>query len=134
MTPDLRQKDKAVLQAIKDGARTVSQIKETTTLSNREINYSLTEKSLQQHGLVEIQREEGREWTEIKSEERYIWKPKTVELTDKAIKLLAEHETNTRYEDLSKQELIQRIHELEQRQDRLETMFRDFREKVMKKI
>jgi len=136
MTPDtdLREKDIAVLQAIQDGAQTVSQIKATTTLSNREINYSLTEKSLQQQGLVEIEREEGRKWTEFQNSERYIWKPKTVELTDKAITLLAEHQTNNRYEDLSKQELIQRIHELEQRQTRLENMFKDFRQKVMKRI
>jgi len=135
MTPDLRNKDKAILQAVEDGARTVSEIKDRTTLSNREINYSLTEYSLAEQGLVEIQKQEGREWREINGEERYIWKPKTIKPTDKAITLLADLDTeNTEYEDLSKQELIQQIHELEQRQNRLENMFKNFREKVMDRI
>jgi len=134
MTPDLRDKDIAVLQAIQDGARTVSQIKETTTLSNREINYSLTEYSLEEQGLIEIHRQEGREWREINGEERYIWKPKTVEPTDKAIQILADLDTEDRYDDMSRREIIERVEELEQRLDRTETMFKDFRDKVMREI
>lgn len=135
MTTELRDKDLTVLQAIQDGANTVSEIKESTTLSNREINYSLTEKSLKEMGLVEIDRANGREWHKINGEERYVWKPKTVELTDQALQTLAEQENKTdRYEDMSKRELIDRIQELEQRQDRLETVFKDFRNKVMGQI
>lgn len=135
MTTDLGAKEIAVLQAIQDGAETVPEIREKTTLTSREINYRLNEYSLEELGLVEIDRKEGREWLEIDGEERYVLKPKKVQLTDKALQILAEHETNAeRYEDMSKQELIERIHELEQRQDRLETVFKDFRQKVMKRI
>jgi len=135
MTESLRDKDTAVLQAIQDGAQTVSEIREQTTLTNREINYSLTEKSLQTQGLVEIQKQEGREWREINGEKRYIWKPKQVELTDKGLRKLADLENpNTEYENLSKRELIQRIQELENRLNRIENMFKDFRQKVMKQI
>lgn len=136
MTSDLREKDLAVLQAIHDGATTVAEINEVTILSTREINYSLTEKSLEQQGLVEIHRNTGRDWREINGEERYVWTPKSVELTDKGVQMIANHEIDetSRYEDVSKRELSERLQELEERQNRLETVFRDFRESVMDRI
>ena len=128
MTTDLRDKDIAVLQALHDGAETVSEIKEATTLSNREINYSLTEKSLENHGLVTIHRRDGREWREINGHEQYVWQPKQVELTDQGIHTLTELSTNNHgYEDMTKRELIEELNELQDRVDRLETMFKDFR-------
>lgn len=134
MTAELREKDIAVLQAVQNGAATVSEIKEATTLTNREINYSLTEYSLQDLGLVEVTRSQGREWREIDGEERYVWKPKQVELTDEGIQTLADLETETSYEDMSKRELIEQVQELENRLDRLETVFKGFRRKVMERI
>lgn len=133
---DLREKDIAVLQAVQEGANTVSEVKEATTLTNREINYSLTEYSLEQHGLVEIQRPSGREWREINGEEKNVWKPKQVSITDKGLQILAEQnvEYQGKYSDLSRRELIGRVEELDQRLDRLETVFKDFREKVMDSI
>lgn len=135
MTQELREKDVAILQAIRDGAHSVSEIREQTTLSNREINYSLTEKSLQTQGLVEIQKQEGREWKEINGEQRYIWKPKQVQLTDKGLRKLADlDKRSTEYEDVSKRELIQQVQNLEERLDRMENMFKDFRQKVMEQL
>lgn len=134
MNQELREKDLAVLQAVQEGANTVSEIKEKTVLSNREINYSLTEYSLEQQGLVEIDRLDGREWRKINGEERYVWKPKQVRLTDQGLKTLAENGTTDRFEDMSRRELIERIQELEERQNRLEAVFKDFRRKVMEKI
>ena len=134
MNQELREKDLAVLQAVQEGANTVSEIKENTVLSNREINYSLTEYSLEQQGLVEINRLDGRGWRKINGEERYVWKPKQVRLTDQGLKTLAENGTTDRFEDMSRRELIERIQELEERQNRLEAVFKDFRRKVMEKI
>jgi hypothetical protein len=135
MTESLRDKDKAVLQAIHNGAETVTEIREATTLSNREINYSLTEYSLEQLDLVEINRSEGREWQKINGQEKNIWKPKKIKLTDQGIQKITELQTeSTKYEDMTRRELIQRIHQLEKRQDRLENTFKDFRTKVMKQL
>jgi len=134
MNQELREKDLAVLQALQEGANTVSEIKENTVLGNREINYSLTEYSLEQQGLVEIDRLDGRGWRKINGEERYVWKPKQVRLTDQGLKTLAENGTTDRFEDMSRRELIERIQELEERQNRLENVFKDFRRKVMEKI
>ena len=134
MTPELREKDIAVLQAIQTGASDTREIHEATTLTIREINYSLTEYSLEQQGLVEINRLDGRGWRKINGEERYVWKPKQVRLTDQGLKTLAENGTTDRFEDMSRRELIERIQELEERQNRLEAVFKDFRRKVMEKI
>lgn len=128
---DLREKDLAVLHAIHDGAEDISEIREATTLTNREINYSLTEKSLEQQDLVEIKRTEGRQQT---PDGKTIWKPKQVQLTDQGIQAIAQNQENTPYEDMTREELIQQVHELENRVDRLENIFKNFRQKVMKKL
>lgn len=132
----LRDKDVAVLQAIENGASTVTEIRESTTLTTRQINYSIDEYSLEKLGLVDVDRESGREWREVNGHQKNVWKSKQVQLTDKGIQLLAELETvqGDRYEDMSKQELIERVLELEERQDRFEQVFKDFRSKVMERI
>jgi hypothetical protein len=132
MTPELRDKDIAVLEAIRDGANDVHEIGEATTLTNREINYSITEYSLEDLGLVDVDRPDGREWREVDSREMEVWTPKQVALTDAGIQYLAQHDSEEHgYEDFSKRELVQRIEDLEERQDRLETLFKRFRDKVM---
>lgn len=135
MNTQLRDKDIAILQAIHDGAGNTSEIKQSTTLTLREINYSLTEKSLEDMGLVDIERPEGRAWQKIGDHEKYVFKPKEVKLTDEGLQTLAHRSKHyARFGDVSKRELVERIQELENRQDRLETVVRDFREKVMAKL
>lgn len=132
---DLRDKDIAILQAIQNGAQNVSDIRQATTLTTREINYSINEYSLEQYGLVEIHRPEGREWQVINGQKRNIWKPKTLQLTDKATRTLTEIDREQDlYQELSRQQMIRRLVELEERQDRLENMFKNFRSKVMEQI
>jgi hypothetical protein len=133
--PELRGEDIAVLEALHNGASTVSEIKEETTLTTRQINYSINEYSLEELGLVEVNRKEGRAWQEINGTEQYVWNPKTIELTDHGIQTLADQETDRHgYEEMSKQELVQRIQKLEQRVDRFEHVFKQFRKKVMDRL
>jgi transcriptional/translational regulatory protein YebC/TACO1 len=135
MNPELREKDIAVLQAIQNGASDTREIHEATILTTREINYSLTEKSLQQMNLVEIHQPEGRETREINGHQTNVWKPKKVGLTDEGIQTLADlDDVQHQYEDMSREELIQTTHQLEERLDRLETMFKNFRSKVMDRL
>jgi DNA-binding MarR family transcriptional regulator len=127
MNPEnLREKDIAVLQALQEGASNTSEIKKATTLTLREINYSINEKSLEQLGLVEVNRSKGRQ--------QGTWKPKTIELTDQGLQVLAEHGADIQYQDMSREELIQTVHQLEERLDRLETVFKHFRSRVMAQI
>jgi hypothetical protein len=134
MNPELRDKDITVLQAIQNGATDTHQIKQETQLTTREINYSINEYSLQEKGLVQVEKQDGREWRQINGHQKKVWKPKKLQLTDKAIQLLNQLETETGYENVSKRELAQRIQELEQRQNRLENQFKDFRNKVMDEL
>lgn len=133
---NLRDKDLAVLQAIHNGASTTSEIKEETTLTLREINYSINEYSLEQLNLIEVERPEGREQKEIDGSQRTIWKPKQVQLTDQGLQKITQHETDNaaKYEDMSRRELIEQVQELENRLNRLETVFKDFRNKTMEQI
>lgn len=130
---ELRDKDLAILQAIHDGASTVTEIREATTLTTREINYSLNEYSLQKLGLVKINRRKGRQQTQ---NGKTIWKPKTISLTDKGLQKLTQHQPGDaeKYKDMSRRELIEEVHELEEQLDRLENVFKDFRSKVMEQI
>lgn len=136
MNRDLREKDVAVLRAIVNGAETVQEVKEETSLSNREINYSLTEYSLEEMGLVAVDRSEGREWREIDGAEKFIWSPKNVELTDQGIAYLAtlDPEDGQQYEHMSRRELIEEVQDLEERIDRLENVFKAFRARVMDRL
>lgn len=136
MNEDLREKDIAVLRAIQDGATTVPAVKEATSLTNREINYSLMEYSLEEIGLVEVGRSAGREWREIDGEEKFIWSPKQVRLTDEGIAMLAtlDPEDGKQYEQLNRRELVEEVHDLEERIDRLESVFKDFRARVMDRL
>jgi hypothetical protein len=135
MKPDLRDKDIAVLQAIQNGAKDTSEIREATTLTNREINYSINQKSLEEHGLVNVKRPKGREQREVNGGKTSTWKAKRYNLTDKGIRYLKDLDQHPdQYEELEKRELIERIQELEERQDRLESMFKQFRSKVMENL
>lgn len=135
MTGELRDKDMAVLQAIHNGASDTREIHEATSLSIREINYSINEYSLEEQGLINVRRSEDREWREINGEKQNVWKPKSIELTEEGIQALADLDGDQhQYEDMSREELIQQVHELEERLDRLETMFKDFRSKVMDRL
>lgn len=136
MTVDLRDKDIAVLRAIENGATDTREIREATTLTIREINYSIDGYSLEALGLIEVTREQGREWRKIDGQEKNVWKPKQVRLTNKGIRTLAALDTlgGDQYEELSKRELIEQVQELETRLDRLETVFKDFRATVMEQL
>ena len=135
MTLEFRDKDIAVLQAIQAGASDTREIHEDTSLSIREINYSISEYSLEEQGFVDVHRPDGREWREINGQNQHVWKPKQVTLTDRGIRALAEFDAeNTRYDDMSRDELIQNVQELEDRLDRLENAFKNFRTKVIERI
>lgn len=132
MTDELRAKDVAVLQAIQEGASTTSEIREATTLTNREINYSLTEYSLEERGLVDINRRKGRQEDETG---KTIWTPKGVSLTDHGLQTLAQLPSGDKqYEAMNQRELIEEVQSLEERLDRLETVFKDFRQTVMRRL
>lgn len=130
----LNAKDLTVLQAVRDGCEDVFEITRATTLSNREVNYSLDEKSLADMGLVELSRPDGRVVREVDGEMRSFQAPKRVALTGKGVDVLDTVDDVERYRGMEWGELVERVRDLENRMDRLENGFATFRRQVMEKL
>lgn len=126
MSEELHPHEVAILQAIRDGAADAHEVKEKTTV-DREINYRLVEQeqSLVERGLVEIG--PPRQDTEYP----FPHQPKTVTLTDQGIQALASVENTDRYRDLSHEDLVDRVHDLEERLEKLESAFKRFRKRML---
>jgi len=129
----LRDEDHAVLCCIRDGDDDVQKIKAATTLSKRQVNYAFDK--LEDLGLIEVSRPDGQVERVIDGQKRVFDAPKRATLTEHAVDYLRSTETeNTQYSDLSKEELVETVHELEERIDRLENGFEGFRKQVLQKL
>lgn len=129
----LRDKDRAVLECIRDGDNDVQQIKAATTLSKREINYAF--EKLEELDFIEVTRPDGQVERIIDGQKRVFDAPKEATLTDDAVQYLqATNQDSNRYHDLSRDELVAKIHDLEDRVDRLESGFESFRQQVLQKV
>lgn len=131
-TTSLRDKDYAVLECIRDGDNDIQQIKAATTLTKREVNYAF--EKLEDQDFIEISRPDGQVERIIDGQKRVFDAPKEGTLTEKAVQYLQSTEKRTRYEDLSREELVERVHDLEDRVDRLENGFESFRQQVLQKL
>ena len=131
----VRDKDHAALTCIRNGDTDVQQIKAATTLSKNEVNYSFTK--LEDLGLIDVTRPTGRVERVIEGQKRIFDAPKTAHLTDKGSAYFdwtTRTQDTNQYQDLTRDELIHRITELEQRVDELETAFTTFQRQVQNHI
>lgn len=129
----LRDKDRAVLACIRDGDSDVQQIKAATTLSKREVNYSF--QKLEDLDFIEVSRPDGQVERIIDGQKRVFDAPKEATLTEDAVQYLQSVDRDSnRYQDLSRDELVNKIHDLEDRIDRLENGFESFRKQVLDKL
>jgi len=127
----VRDKDYTVLTCIRNGDTDVQQIKAATTLSKNEVNYSFTK--LEDLGLIDVMRPTGRVERVIEGQKRVFDAPKPAHLTDKGDDYFdwTDRTADTdRYQELSRDELVRRITELEQRVDELETAVTTFQRQV----
>lgn len=136
MTEDiaLREEDHLILKQIQEGNDDVQKITSATTLENHQVTYSF--QKLEGEDLIQISRPDKMVERVINGQKRVFQHPKTAELTDKGRKLIEESSQSdlSQYQDLSRQELVQRVHELDQRVDDLEQSFEIFRKQVQKLI
>jgi Fic family protein len=129
----LRDKDRAVLTCIRDGDNDVQQIKATTTLSKREINYSF--EKLEEMRFIDVSRPDGQVERIIDGQKRVFDAPKEATLTEDAIQYLQSTANDgDRYQDLTRDELVRTVRDLEARIDRLESGFESFRQQVLQKL
>lgn len=129
----LRDEDHAVLCCIRDGDDDVQKIKAATTLTKRQVNYAFDK--LEDLDLIEVSRPDGQVERVIDGQKRVFDAPKQATLTEQAVNYLQSTETaTTQYEDLSREELVETVHDLETRIDQLEDAFESFRKQVLDKL
>jgi len=127
----LRGKDQTVLHQIYDGNADIQQITEATTLSNRKVNYCF--QKLEQQGLVEVEKLDGMVERVINGQKRVFEHPKQARLTDKATNHL-DGKPSQKYDDMTHEELVERVHELEEEVDSLRRSLETFREQIQEKL
>jgi len=132
---ELREKDVAVLEAIRDGATDTYEIRESTSLSNREIDYALTDKSLAEMGLVEVHRVSGGEMQEVQGTRRRVPNAANrVTLTDKGQDVLDRVDTVDKFQSMSHDDLVQLVQDLEDRVDTVETQIHVVKKQIQKQL
>jgi transcription initiation factor IIF auxiliary subunit len=132
---ELREKDVAVLEAIRDGATDTYEIRESTSLSNREIDYSLTDKSLAEMGLVEVHRVSGGEMREVQGTRRRVPNAANrVTLTDKGRAVVDHVDRAETFASMSHDDLVQLVQELEDRVETVETQIGVVKKQIQKRL
>ncbi|MFC6717188.1 hypothetical protein ACFQHN_06305 [Natrialbaceae archaeon GCM10025896] len=131
---ELRGKDKIVLQAISNGHDDIQKITETTTLENHEVNYCFSK--LEDLDLITIEKPDGYTTRTINGQKRVFQTPKQATLTDKGEQYLEQSEKKDleEYENLSRKELVKKVHRLENEVQELQGRFKIFRQQVMNQI
>lgn len=130
----LREKDKTVLQHIEKGDRDIQQITSATTLENHEVNYCFTK--LSDLDLITVEKPEGMVERIIDGQKRVFEAPKQAQLTESGQHLLTQQldECTDKYRDLSHEELVQQVHQLQEQVNQLQSSLRTFKQQVQRKL
>lgn len=133
ISDQVREKDHAVLACVRNGNNNTRQVREATTLSNRDVNYALDK--LEDLGLIRTETPEGRVTEIVDGQERNFKAPREAALTDLGQDYLAwTDREQTTHQAMTHDELVERVQELERRADELETAFEMFRRQMLKKL
>ncbi|PSQ39404.1 hypothetical protein BRD13_03085 [Halobacteriales archaeon SW_5_70_135] len=128
---ELRDKDQTVLHQIHSGNNDIQQITEATTLSNRKVNYCF--QKLEQQGLIDVHKPDGMVKRVIDGQKRVFEHPKQAELTKQGRKHLSEEQPD-QYREMSYEELVERVHNLEAEVEELRESLKTFREQVRSQL
>jgi predicted transcriptional regulator len=131
---ELRDKDQVVLHCLDEGKDDVQKITEATTLENHHVTYAF--QKLEDMDLIQVSKPDEMVERTINGQKRVFQHPKTAELTDKGEQYLEETENEDldEYENLSHKELVERVHELEHRINKIDKKFETFRKQVQTMI
>lgn len=128
---NVREKDSAVLACIRDGRTDTRQIRDATTLSNRDVNYCFDK--LEELGLIETETPAGRITTVVDGQKRNFKRPRQATLTEQGVTYCAQadhRESMTQYEALTREELVEELHAHDRRIEQLETTVRLLRDQI----
>ncbi|WP_207587088.1 hypothetical protein [Halomontanus rarus] len=129
----LRPEDRAVLEAVADGANDVHALTQQLSLSHRKINYAV--EKLERYELLAVERPDG--WTEkvVDGQRRKFRTPKRVRLTQRGKTVVDTIEDESeRFQDLDHTELVKRVRKNEQQIEQLKAGFANFRRQVLEQV
>ena len=131
---NIREKDHAVLNCIRDGQNDVQLITEATMLNNSEVNYCF--RKLSGMGLIEVQEQEGMVERVIDGTTQVFQAPKQATLTENAQAYLerSTEDCGDRYRALDHEQLVERVHELEAEVEALNQRMEIFRKQVSEQL
>lgn len=115
----LRDKDHAILEHISNGKDDTRKITQATTLEDYEVRYSF--EKLENLGLVTIRRDDEMIERVVDGRKQVFKAPYEAELTDDGRQYLDTLDKGEKYQELNRGELIDKVHDLEQRIEYLET-------------
>lgn len=132
--PELRDKEKIILQQIQSGNDDVQKITSATTLENHHVTYAF--QKLQEIDLLQVSKPDGTVERVIDGQKRVFQHPKQAKLTQKGEQYLEQSETQKldEYENLSHRELVEKTHQLERQIEELERKFEVFRDQVQQRL
>jgi len=130
----LRDKDRVVLQAIQEGNDDIQKITESTILENHEVNYCFSK--LEDLNLITIEKPDGYTTRLVNGQKRVFQTPKQAKLTDKGEQYLEQEpqEDLDEYDNLSHQELVEKVHRVETKLNKLEASIQSFKKQVQKHL
>lgn len=129
----LREKDLTVLQCIQEDHADTRRIREATTLSNRDVHYCFDK--LEDRDLIKTYTPEGRTTEIVEGQKRNFKQPRQANLTELGLSYLHQNEhEQTAYREMSQNELIERVHRLEEEISDFQEQFQSMRKQVLKRL
>jgi len=129
----IRDKDAAVLNVISNGHDDIQEITSSTTLSNSEVNYSF--QKLEDLELITVEKPDGMVERVINGTRQVFEAPKKAELTEQGQELLnTNQESIEAFDDMSHDEVVEKIRELENEIESLKQSFSVFKKQVQKEL
>ena len=131
----IRDKDRVVLECIREGSDDIQLITEATTLDNAAVNYCF--RKLSKQDLITVEKPDGMVERVIDGTRQVFEAPKKAELTPKGYRCLKQADQDDgsgQYRSMTRDELVERVHELEANYDDLEEKVERIRQHVSEYI
>jgi hypothetical protein len=133
--PKIRDKDAAILQLVADGEHTTRNLRETTTLSRREIQYAFDK--LEDLTMLTVEAPDGYTTEMIDGQQRRFRKPKRAALTDRGIEYLQwadEEDAAARFREADWNELTQQVKENTALIEAIDGRLEQFRQQMVQEL
>ena len=131
----LREKDVKVLELVSEQVDDVQMVTSATNLSNSEVNYCF--RKLEDWKLITVEKPDGMVTRVVDGTKQVFEAPKQAELTEygaKVVDYVDTEEAGTRFEDLTRNELVRKVHELEQELNELRTEFNSYKKQIYEEL